>query len=111
LKSAPPASFIAGQTALDKQGALMGRSAFPAQTDQVFRNLGAAFYAVGSAATNLVKLTVFLRSMDDRAADCEARNPFFATVAPSAAPAVALVEGSKLYGADFVFEIEAIAMA
>ena len=41
----------------------------------------------------------------------EARNRFFASVTPPAAPAVTLVEVSKLYGADFMIEIEAIAAA
>jgi enamine deaminase RidA (YjgF/YER057c/UK114 family) len=56
-----------------------------------------------------VKITVFLRDMDNLATYREARNRFFATVAPPAAPAVTLVEVSKLYGPDFLIEIEAIA--
>ena len=51
-------------------------------------------------------MTVFLR---DLATYREARNRLFATVAPPAAPAVTLVEVSKLYGPDFLIEIEAIA--
>jgi enamine deaminase RidA (YjgF/YER057c/UK114 family) len=39
----------------------------------------------------------------------EARSRFFATVTPPAAPAVTLVEVSKLYGPDYLLEIEAIA--
>ena len=39
----------------------------------------------------------------------QARNQFFASVTPPAAPAVTLVEVSKLYGPDFLIEIEAIA--
>jgi enamine deaminase RidA (YjgF/YER057c/UK114 family) len=39
----------------------------------------------------------------------KARNRFFASVAPPAAPALTLVEVSKLYGPDFLIEIEAIA--
>jgi enamine deaminase RidA (YjgF/YER057c/UK114 family) len=103
--------FIGGQTALDKHGALIGRDNFAAQADQVFRNLGAALEAVGCTAANLVKMTVFLRSMDNLAAYREARNRFFATVNPAAAPAITLVEVSKLYGPDFLIEIEAIAAA
>ena len=34
--------FIAGQTALDRDGILVGRDDFPAQADQVFQNLSAA---------------------------------------------------------------------
>ena len=60
-------------------------------------------------ASDLVKLTVFLRDMGHLATYREARNRFFATVSPPAAPAVTLVEVSKLYGPDFLIEIEAVA--
>jgi enamine deaminase RidA (YjgF/YER057c/UK114 family) len=88
--------FISGQTALDPDG-------------QVFRNLGIALHASGCTAASLVKLTVFLTDMNNLASYREARNRFFASVVPPAAPAVTLVEVSKLYGADFLIEIEAIA--
>jgi enamine deaminase RidA (YjgF/YER057c/UK114 family) len=101
--------FIAGQTALDSRGSLVGKSDFAAQAAQVFRNLAIALEASGCTAANLVKLTVFLTSMDNLASYREARNRFFASVTPPAAPAVTLVEVSKLYGADFMIEIEAIA--
>jgi enamine deaminase RidA (YjgF/YER057c/UK114 family) len=55
--------FIAGQTALDRQGALVGKNDFPAQAEQVFRNLSTALLSVGCTASNLAKLTVFLRDM------------------------------------------------
>jgi len=101
--------FIAGQTALDRHGALVGKNNFAAQAEQVFRNLSAALRAVGCTASDLVKLTVFLRDMGNLANYREARNRFFATVTPPAAPAVTLVEVSKLYGPDFLIEIEAVA--
>jgi enamine deaminase RidA (YjgF/YER057c/UK114 family) len=101
--------FIAGQTALDQNGDLVGKNDFAAQAEQVFRNLSVALQSVGCTAGNLVKLTVFLRNMDDLSAYREARNRFFATTTPVAAPAVTLVEVSRLYGADFMIEIEAIA--
>jgi enamine deaminase RidA (YjgF/YER057c/UK114 family) len=101
--------FIAGQTALDQNGDLVGKNDFAAQAAQVFRNLSVALQSVGCTAGNLVKLTVFLRNMDHLPAYREARNRFFATATPVAAPAVTLVEVSRLYGADFMIEIEAIA--
>jgi enamine deaminase RidA (YjgF/YER057c/UK114 family) len=103
--------FIAGQTALDRDGAVVGRNDFAAQATQVFDNLTVALRAAGCTAANLVKLTVFLTDMGNLAHYREARNRFFATVAPPAAPAITLVEVSKLYGADFMIEIEAIAAA
>jgi enamine deaminase RidA (YjgF/YER057c/UK114 family) len=82
---------------------------FPAQADQVFRNLTTALLSVGCTASNLAKLTVFLRDMGHLSAYREARNRFFASVTPPAAPAVTLIEVSKLYGPDFLIEIEAVA--
>ena len=103
--------FIAGQTAVATDGAVVGKGDFAAQAEQVFRNLTIALKARGCTAANLVKLTVFLTDMDNLGRYREARNRFFATVTPPAAPAVTLVEVSKLYGADFMIEIEAIAAA
>jgi enamine deaminase RidA (YjgF/YER057c/UK114 family) len=101
--------FIAGQTSLDRDGELVGRNDFAAQAEQVFRNLSAALQSVGCTANDLVKLTVFLRDMGHLQTYREARNRFFATVTPPAAPAVTLIEVSKLYGPDFLIEIEAVA--
>lgn len=101
--------FIAGQTALNQDGELIGKDDFAVQAAQVFRNLSIALQSVGCTATNLVKLTVFLTDMDNLLLYREARNRFFATTAPPAAPAVTLIEVSRLYGADFMIEIEAIA--
>jgi enamine deaminase RidA (YjgF/YER057c/UK114 family) len=103
--------FIAGQTAVDRHGNVVGKNDFDAQAEQVFRNLGIALGAAGCTAAHLVKLTVFLTDMDNLTRYREARNRFFATVTPPAAPAVTLVEVAKLYGLEFMIEIEAIAAA
>ena len=103
--------FIAGQTALDSDGNLVGKNDFAAQAGQVFENLGIALQASRCTPASLVKLTVFLTDMDNLSHYREARNRFFASVTPPAAPAVTLVEVSKLYGPDFLIEIEAIAAA
>jgi len=99
--------FISGQTALDSDGNVVGKSDFAAQAAQVFRNLAVALRGCGCTAAHLVKLTVFLTDMNHLACYREARNRFFASVTPPAAPAVTLVEVSKLYGPDFLIEIEA----
>jgi enamine deaminase RidA (YjgF/YER057c/UK114 family) len=103
--------FISGQTALDQDGNLVGKNDFEAQAAQVFRNLAAALQARGCDAASLVKLTVFLTDMGHLGVYRDARNRFFASVTPPAAPAVTLVEVSKLYGPDLMIEIEAIAAA
>jgi enamine deaminase RidA (YjgF/YER057c/UK114 family) len=68
--------FIAGQTALDKHGGLVGKGDFEAQADQVFRNISAALASVGCTARNLAKLTVFVRDLGELAAYRRARNRF-----------------------------------
>jgi enamine deaminase RidA (YjgF/YER057c/UK114 family) len=103
--------FIAGQTALDRDGNVVGKNDFASQADQVFENLAIALRASGCTAANLIKITVFLTDMDNLGRYREVRNRFFASVEPPAAPAVTLVEVSKLYGADFLIEVEAIAAA
>jgi len=101
--------FIAGQTALGRDGNVVGKDDFAAQAAQVFHNLGIALQASGCTPAHLVKLTVFLTDMGNLGRYREARNIFFASVTPPAAPAVTLVQVSKLYGPDFMIEIEAIA--
>jgi enamine deaminase RidA (YjgF/YER057c/UK114 family) len=103
--------YIAGQTALDSDGLLVGMDNFSVQAAQVFNNLSIALDAAQCTAANLVKLTVYLRDMSNLAAYREARNRFFDQVTPRAAPVVTLVEVSRLYGPDFLIEIDAIAVA
>jgi enamine deaminase RidA (YjgF/YER057c/UK114 family) len=103
--------FIAGQTAVDQDGNLVGKDDFPAQVGQVFHNLSAALESVHCTPSNLVKLTVFVRDMGNLSAYRGERDRFFASVTPPAAPAVTLVEVSKLYGPGFLIEIEAVAAA
>jgi NADH dehydrogenase FAD-containing subunit len=54
-------------------------------------------------------LSVLRPAMGHLATYRQARNRFFATVTPPAAPAVTLVEVSRLYGPDFLIEIESVA--
>lgn len=49
--------------------------------------------------------------MSKLAAYRKARDRFFASVSPPAAPAITLVEVSRLFADDFLIEIEAVAAA
>src|SRR3954453_23847008 len=74
--------FIAGQTALDRDGNVVGRNDFAAQAGQVFQNLSIALEAGRCTPANLVKLTVFLTDMDNLGPYREPRNRFFASGPP-----------------------------
>src|SRR5579871_4411585 len=89
--------FIAGQTAMDASGDIVGSGDFAAQVRQVFVNLEAALRSRGCSASNLVKLTVYLRNMSDLAIYRAARDRYFKSATPTAAPAITLVEVSRLY--------------
>jgi enamine deaminase RidA (YjgF/YER057c/UK114 family) len=59
----------------------------------------------------LVKLTVFVRDMDKLADYRRVRDRFFNSVSPPVAPAVTLVEVSRLYSERLLIEIEGVAAA
>ena len=63
------------------------------------------------SAPNLVKLTVFIRDMSKLPDYRRARDRFLGTVTPRAAPAITLVEVSRLFADDLLIEIEGIAAA
>jgi len=100
--------YIAGQVALDRQGKLVGKGDFEAQTDQVFRNLTAALAAVGCTPGNIAKMTIFMRDANQLQSFRKARDRFLGGLTP---PASTLVEVSRLALEDFLIEIEAVAVA
>ena len=103
--------FLAGQAALDADGKLVGGADLEAQAEQAFRNISLALASVGCTAANLVKLTVFLRDMSKLADYGRARDRFLKSVEPHAAPAITLVEVSRLFADGLLIEIEGIAAA
>ena len=103
--------YIAGQAALDREGNVVGAGDFETQAEQAFRNLGIALAAVGCTPANLVKLTVFVCDMSKLALYRKARGRFLGSVTPPAAPAITLVEVSRLFQEELLIEIEAVAAA
>lgn len=103
--------FLAGQAALDANGKLVGGADLEAQAERAFKNLSLALASVGCTAANLVKLTVFVRDMTKLADYRRARDRFLKSVEPHAAPAITLVEVSRLFAEGLLIEIEGIAAA
>jgi len=94
---------------VNTQGIVIGGNDIEAQANQAFLNLSAALQSVGCDAGHLIKLTVFIRDMTKLANYRRARDHFFNTVNPPAAPAITLVEVSRLFANELLIEIEAIA--
>ena len=98
--------WTSGQVALDPAtGALLGADA-AAQADRALKNIEAILRAAGSGLDRVVRATVYLTNMDDFASV----NSVYARYFPSAFPARACVEVSRLpLGA--LVEIDVIARA
>jgi 2-iminobutanoate/2-iminopropanoate deaminase len=98
--------FVAGQLPLDSAGALVGPGDIAAQTRAVLGNIAAILAAAGTSLDRVVKTTVFLTDLDDRAGMNDAYGAAF--TAPY--PARSTVEIGRLPEGMLV-EIECVALA
>jgi enamine deaminase RidA (YjgF/YER057c/UK114 family) len=100
--------YVAGQVALDKNGALVGAGDFKAQATQVFENLRLALAEAGATFEDVVKLNYYVVDAAQAPVLREVRSQFFKTAPP---PASTLVEVRRLVRDDLLLEIEAVAAA
>ncbi|PND26083.1 RidA family protein [Sinorhizobium sp. M4_45] len=98
--------FVSGQAAIGDNGEIVGEGDFDRQAEQAFGNLDRALKAAGSGLDKVVKVTIFLRSMENFAKIVELRRRWFS--APY--PADSIIEVSSLYSPQALIEIEAIAL-
>ncbi|RVE91095.1 RidA family protein [Sinorhizobium meliloti] len=98
--------FVSGQAAIGDNGEIVGEGHFDRQAEQAFGNLDRALKAAGSGLDKVVKVTIFLRSMENFAKIVELRRKWFS--APY--PADSIIEVSSLYSPKAMIEIEAIAL-
>jgi reactive intermediate/imine deaminase len=98
--------FVSGQAAIGDDGQIVGEGDFDRQAEQAFGNLDRALKAAGSGLDKVVKVTIFLRSMENFAKIVELRRRWLS--APY--PADSIIEVSSLYSPKALIEIEAIAL-
>jgi reactive intermediate/imine deaminase len=97
--------FVSGLVPVDSEGKLVGEGDVIEQTRQIFRNMEVVLRAAGCGFADVVKVTVFLLDVDDRARI----NPVRQEVFGDARPASTLVEVSALAVPGALLEIEAVA--
>ena len=97
--------FLAGVISVDGDGEVVGKGDVVAQTRQIFANMGQVLEAAGAGFGDVLKITVFLRNIEDR----PQINPVRQEVFGDAKPAATLVEVAKLAHPDLLIEIEAVA--
>ena len=97
--------FVSGQLALDPVTGNLVDSDIRQETRQAMNNLKNILAAAGSSLENVVKVTLFIKNMDDFAEINEVYGEFF----PADPPARACVEVARL-PRDAHFEVEAVAL-
>ena len=101
--------FIAGQTATDIEGKLVGAGDFEAQCKQIFANLDAALKSVGASWGNVVHFTNYLVNREDQPKFVKYRLNFFPTIFPNGYPPNTILFVDKLLHKEFLVEVQAIA--
>ena len=96
-------AFIAGQTAFDTEGNVVGVGDFRAQAEQTCRNLRVALHAVGAQPADIVKVTNYIVNRGDLPVLVEVRRAILGELRPASTLVVAALAREEL-----LVEIEAI---
>ena len=96
--------FVSGIVSVDGDGNVVGRGDAVAQTRQIFANMKRILEAEGAGFGDVLKVTVYMRNIEDR----PAINPVREEVFGETRPASTLVEVAKLVHPDLLVEIEAV---
>jgi reactive intermediate/imine deaminase len=98
--------FVSGCVPVDGEGRLVGGDDVVAQARQVLANVGAVLAAAGATFADVVKVTVYLTDIADRAAINPVRQEIFGETRPAST----LVEVSALAIPGAKLEIDAVAL-
>ena len=101
--------FVSGQLSVNKRGAVVGKGDMRTQTEQTFKNLQHALDAVGARFQDVVKMNLFVVGLKPEHVPIirEVRGRYVHAEKP---PASTLVGVSALVGAEWLIEIEVIAV-
>src|SRR5690348_16948531 len=97
--------WVSGMLALDQDGKLVGGDDVVAQAERVHENIKAVLDRAGATFSDVVKVTVYLRRIGDRAAVNTVRRKYFG----DSRPASTLVEVSAFVIPEALVEIDAVA--
>lgn len=98
--------FIAGQTASDKDGKVVGKGDIKKQTEQVYANINAVLKEAGGTIDNLVMTTTYIVDRKYRAGYNEVRMKQYKKNSPTST--LVIVKG--LAHPDYLIEIAGVAV-
>ena len=102
--------YVSGQVPVNEKGELVGKGDLAAQAEQVFSNIDTALKGAGATFADVVKITTFIVGYkpEHRALMHQVRSRYVSKDNP---PASTLLGVQALAIADYLIEVEAIAVA
>ena len=101
--------YVSGQVSVDERGQVVGKGDLKAQAEQTFANLQVALKSAGASFHDVVKMNLYVVGLKPELVpllrEVRARH-----VNPESPPASTLVGVSALVGADWLIEIEVVAV-
>ena len=101
--------FLAGQTALDSDGRIVGDNVV-GQFERALSNLLAALGAAGGTAAELASLTIYIVDIEDYRANSRAIRGVWKRLVGDAYPAMAAVGVARLWDEDALVEVQGYAV-
>ncbi|RKT07440.1 enamine deaminase RidA (YjgF/YER057c/UK114 family) [Streptomyces sp. 3211.6] len=101
--------FLAGQTALDGSGKVVGDT-LPQQFERALANLLTALAAAGGAASDLARVTVYAVDVEDYRAHAPELGRIWRRLAGRDYPAMAVVGVVRLWDTEALVELDGIAV-
>jgi enamine deaminase RidA (YjgF/YER057c/UK114 family) len=98
---------VAGTTAVDEQGDLVGRNDAAAQTRFILRKIERALHSAGASLRDVIRTRIYVTDISQWEAIGRVHGEFFAKVKPAST----MVEVKALVNPDMLVEIEATAVA
>ena len=101
--------YVSGQVSVDERGQVVGKGDLKAQAEQTFANLEVALKAAGESFRDVVKINLYVVGLKPELVPLirEVRARYVNREHP---PASTLVGVSALVGADWLIEIEVVAV-
>ena len=101
--------FLAGQTALDASGGVVGTTVVE-QFEKALGNLLVALRAAGGAPSDLASLTIYIVDMDDYRANARAIGEVWRRMVGDQYPAMAGIGVSRLWDSEALVEVQGFAI-